>query len=143
MSEMTIKDWSLFLDELIEQYNSGKTEEEISLKYRGKWVEWAGTITSMGLDEEYARGVTFSMGKELLPMSGDKVLRSDHIGMIVSDKDVDAWRACTVGSKVKFKAQIPKKSGPFNEVEFMQFDNNPQVVLKFGLIDGKLIEVLG
>lgn len=142
MKKQTLTDFKNFSEHLVDLYNEGLSENEISAMYRGTLVEWRGQITSMSLDEKYARGLTMNPGLGLLPMKDGWEFRTDHIALNVADENVERWRDCQVGDCVSFKAKIPQKAVPFPEIQFLASNERPLVVLMLGLVSCELLEVI-
>lgn len=80
-------DWKTFAEKLIQLFDSGATEEEISAQFRGKNVQWQGLITKVSLDEEWVPGINLSMAEENYPMANDRELSTSHIVLRIPYED--------------------------------------------------------
>lgn len=126
-------DFKLFVAQLIELFEGGATEAEISAKFRGLEVEWEGKITSIDLDQEYVPGIAMSMGMREVAMAHGRLFNADHIALLIEGNEADSWRTCQVGDYVKFTASIPVSKTTKPEIHFYESKRKPIVSLRLTL----------
>lgn len=140
MTNLLLSDWTKFLRSLINLYEEGVSEQDISKKYRGTSVEWEGRVKSKAPNENEGFRIAMNLGDEMLPIKNGKFFRSSHISLNVDKPRANSWMKCQVGDLVRFKGRIPKGTGLFPEIRLSEFEGDPEVVLMLGLIECELLE---
>lgn len=132
--------WIDFRNCIATMYDSGITEIEIGKKFQDKKVRWNGVVKRNNLDQEFAKSVSVKMADDLLPLGDGKLLRANHLSLNIESLEGDEWRDCCVGNHIVFEAVINSGAGPFNVIDLVSVENDPEVMLMVKLSSCKLIE---
>lgn len=138
----TAKNWSDFLNVVVSMYRDGATEREIGERFSGREVIWSGQIVKLSLTRKFSQGIDLSMGTLKFPIDQTAYLRADHVVLQFRDDVPDAWHRCSEGDLVMFRARFKENNGVMPAIGLSEFNNKTKIVLKLGLRNAELIEVV-
>jgi hypothetical protein len=132
--------WQDFINGVVLLYGQGFSDSEMSLHFFGAFIEGEGVVVESKLSEEYAPGIVLEMRPETVQLpKKNKVLRCDHLFLIIEPDSNRKWMGCSIGEKIRFRARIPGNNGPFSAIRLSEYDEEPEIPLMVKLRECELL----
>jgi hypothetical protein len=109
--------WKNFIDEVALMHGKGFSDSEISLHFFGALIEGEGVVVESKLSEEYAPGIALEMRPETVQLpKKNKVLRCDHLFLIIEPDSNRKWMGCSIGEKYDSGQESPATMDHFRQL---------------------------
>lgn len=133
-------DWAIFVRSVTTDYSRGLGDTDISKKYGGHSVRWAGRIGEVRLNDKYAPGIRMVMPTVRIELETGHYVEADHLFLNTDNSTKSTWSGARPGVSVEFETRLIERNGPFGGVTLETFPNSKLVSLMVGTSQSRRIE---